>query len=371
MTAHHNAQVDERAREVARASLVGKLPERDARWRLAGLVNDVSIPEDVARRFFGHRRWSAPDLQEVSDLAERIRALLVRKVAPREDGSGFISLQRIADGSSFCSLLRSFAVASAPSEHRNMRRVPAPILLDKDPTDGRAIAVSGQDRAELLLTVFLARAARQRPLRMVHERWRAVRSALDLPDPGRLETAEGQAALADRLVDESVAYAYVQRLLKDAALQPQREADDPMSVVWSTYTTEDLRSLVEHPPVVAYAAAKAAATPLPPPNRRAMAFLLESMTSVAEKAGNRFVPLMGDVVSSWSDSRTEIVGDEYNSWAPKPSEMRESDRARFEGAVARLVKAGFVLLGKHPDDVAGLLGERLDRIETEMAMMSA
>lgn len=376
-----NDHVDAQALAVARAVLDGSIPERDARWRLAGMVNEVRIPLDVARSFLRSARWtgSAPGVQETTDLADRLRVLLVTKVAPREDGSGTVSFHRLAEGASFCAFLRAYAATAVRSEYRNMARVPAPLFSpywrDPDAVERELrplhssldFSTPDADRAEWELTVFLARAKHQRPLRLAHERWRAVRSALELPDPGRPATAEDQAELDSQLVDESVAYAYVRALLAGRKVGADGAAG-PMSVVWSTYTDTDLLTLVEHAPVVAHAAAKAAATPAPPPHRSAVIKLQAEVAEVAEGAGRRFVPLMEELVAAWSAARSEIVGDEYNQWRPKPSAVRASDREAFARAVQGLVDAGFTLFGQDPAGVARMFDERLDRIETSLAL---
>ena len=364
---HTADEVDALARTAARAAFGGLVEPGAVRSYLTGLLVVSQVPVEVAReRVAVHPTVHGP--QAVDDLSRRLVDLLTAKIT-----SGYIQLERIAEGSSFSGACRMLLRSKfgARSEMRNMttaqsHETPASHqMVDFHHTFSEARRPDVEAESDTIAKVaasFADRAFTARPMAKVQLNGKTLAQVYGVPLMAKPRTAEDRQAVMDEIEAEPRA---VYRVA--AAMSRGEQVESPLAHLFTTYSPDDLEQLREIDPLVAYGLARAAVSAVPPVPQRVAARLREKFVALARNPKSRRLARL--TVRAWLDAESTMIGDEYNGWQLKPDEQQAAEAGEFVYQATLLLKAGlpgFVTT----DDVSHWLMVTSDEVAAELAATS-
>lgn len=395
--------MDAAAREAATAWSRGALDESSARAALAELIEPSDVAWSVA--------WELPvrdgNAQLQFDVCAALEDLLLAKVVGTPDSEPTFRLDMIAAGSSFTGGMRQLSRRAAPGKMRDAhararRQTPASDAMMLQLAGGRRGPHSGMqdeprqgipgitavmspvqgllsgpvqrgltgpdavdpDREldEDVLEAFQERSRSASASDRVLAEGQALARMLRVPDPDRnvFTSPTERARLRDWLRSdggEDVVCEVAEDLL--AGRPAGRGRARLVARMFAGYSGEDLETLLARPSCVAHRLALAAASPMPPPQRKHV----RAVTASASKLLGGAPRVAAGLVRAWADSITELDGSEYShrgekrvgTLLPKADEQMAADLDRFIERAGQVIASGREGLGGDPDMVAQTL----------------
>lgn len=407
-----------KARVIAQAGVDGVLTANQARWELACLIDNHSVFGEAAAAYLA---TTSSYRQEVDDLAERLRILIVLKLTGTTNGG--YDLQRTASGESLIGWARNFSITAARSEHRNqnvwkknqgspygretadganiwsaetLAAKGALVGSSRDPVQesggipGEADTMAQACVASEVAEVHVNRARGLRGISRLCEDARGLTEFYGLPSVQRPDNPADRERLREVVAsDGQAAFRSVTALFEamsaphavpgtsatwsDSHPHPNLNTSPDAALVslWSGYCSTDLGQLTQTTPGVAHVLALAALSPRPAPLQKVVSALVTDIEGRSDEPG---WPLLAqEAVHTWAQARAEMTSEfSFNHpAAPKSAETLRTDARRWR-AVARAV-ASFTggPLGVSVHQVESVLTARADTIQTEMAMAKA
>jgi len=410
--------IDMKARVISQAGVDGVLTANQARWELACLIDNHPVFGEAAAAYLATTKSYR---QEVDDLAERLRILIVLKLTGTTNGG--YDLQRTASGESLIGWARNFSITAARSEHRNQnvwkKNQGSPygretadganvwsaetlaakgnlVGASRDPVQesggipGEADTMAQACVASEVAEVHVNRARGLRGISRLCEDARGLTEFYGLPSVQRPDNPADRERLREMVAsDGHAAFRSVRALLEamsaphaapgtsatwsDSHPHPNLNTSPDAALVslWSGYRSTDLGQLTQTTPGVAHVLALAALSPRPAPLQKVVSALVTDIEGRSDEPGWR--TLAQEAVHTWAQARAEMTSEFSftHPAAPKSADTLRTDARRWR-AVARAV-AAFTggPLGVSVHQVESALTSRADTIQTEMAMAKA
>ncbi len=363
---------DSDARALAMSALAGVISETDARWRIAALLQGSDIVEQIVRRL----HVSPHQVDEVtSRIYDQAHVAIVTGVAGRPPK---LSLDRLADGSSFCGWARQYlssqqvaTTARRPLWSRERRELLSGHESLDDAVDEGAVDEDHRLDDDVVETVIEHHKELAKGLRSCGSTHLAARTAIavyQLPQPERLVDVPNRAALLAAFGAEVCLVRLIVRFLLDELPCPTATQVDDDTLVFelarvvsqmlSSWSDDEVRRLADLDPRISQAIALAALTPVPPPQARQVADL--QLQLALDGASRRDARALA---ASFAALESELAVSEYDALHEpevKTPEQRAADRARFEAIVAKILADGWTRFGGTPLEVEQHLRAMLD-----------
>jgi hypothetical protein len=371
----------------------GDLDEREARLKLAGVIEASNVPVAVAREVQGitdrHRR----------DLASLLSEMMLGRVTGTGGFCQSLDLERIREGADINAWARQLLRSAVPSKMRDIRLVDSHEAL-VDPTNaasaettsfsGMAYAqasVSGADIAiedDHFTEQFNSMAPESRTLRRTGQTKRnartlreayAITAPLVIPEAPADRSwlisylgAETDAAGETRFthIMETYASLNVWVAVVSGRGNPRADIDDRLLGLWDDFTLEQAEDLLELRPAVAHTIALAEAMLAPKPSRDVVARAISATKMAA--AGHDWDLHAKALISAWVANESAAVS-EFNTKTVVDFEAAEAERvALAETLPAQLEQTAAwhnQPLGAKQDDVDAFLRRLFTSLDPE------
>lgn len=308
---------------------------RAAYWQLAELVAVSAVPAQVA-----FSTSYARTMQERADLEVSLRALLIDKAIQRSDaGKWYLSLDRIADGASFSSWMRSNAEIAVASERRNLQRR----LREQHPTgeirDGDLGAVDDSfgtdpDTVDQAVTLYRASIARSEIDTPHHAAAAALVAGLGISVPSRCVLGpESRTRLAALLEQNPKLADSTARHLLDGDVE---HLDEDLVSLLDSVPENEVAEWLEHGPAVSHSIIMSVVLPTPPIK---VSVLRALRKAILDEVDPRARNVVGSVVRDWAQWRTGMSGSKYTADKTitlKSDEQYDADQRALYEACANL-----------------------------------
>lgn len=411
--------VDAQAQTIAAAGVVGAdLSYQQACWELASLIYPHSVFRAAAAAYLTTIRSHR---QEVDDLADRLRMLVVSKLTEPSSTSGY-DLRRTAGGESLIGWARGFSMTAARSEHRNLRTwrrnqgdLCGPesdegantrwveILASRgrlvgsssDPVQESGGIPGDSDRMvevcarNEIADVHFDRVRGLRGVARLCEEARTLVEFYGLPSVRRPTNPADRERLRDVVsADQHAAFRSAAWLLDQMRVphaapgtsitwsgdrvavtprvNPNLSVDDDLVSLWSGYRSTDLGQLTQVGAGVAHKLALAALSPRPAPQQKVVAAVAAAAADLSEEPG--WGELAHDAVAAWAGAQGEITSEfSTNPAAPKSAEALREDTRRWRATARAVASFDGSPLGGTVGEVESALIARADAIATDLA----
>lgn len=327
-----SVSADETARRVAVDAVAGRVPLVEARSRIAELVIDSTIPEDVASR-------SGLTGQAVVDLAQGLRDKVVRLLLEDTD---FFAIERLVDGS-FEGWLRQSMKAMVPYEQAyRPRHMGSRIVLVDDFPDWRPRDLAERqwlDRVERQspedsvlealaagreseLVEIARRTRKQRPESLRFATASAIRAVLGLPGLCVPTAPDDRdfvltACDADHLLADRSRRSTIESLREGG--QPST-VDERLLALWDDMTVEQMARLDSYPPAATHVLVVGSLEPMPKPSRA----VVRAMRKELREAGDNSM--------AWASATQRLLEAWMARWCRAVSEFDDTNDASAKAA---------------------------------------
>ena len=359
---------DIEARSLAASCIAGIIPETEARWHIAALLQGSGVVEQVVSTMSLAQGFVDDVTAAMWDIA-RI-AIVGIGSSPKLD------LNQLADGASLCGWMRQF-LSSKQARISARRSVLTRSRLEKltDFTDGiesqfhrgQGSDLLDADVANMAIAVLAEHSKGLRSFGRAHLVARVLSAVYHLPQLARAIDMPCRATLLAGVENDLYLVHRALRSIVEPTPHAQSEVVQ-IAALFDGWTKAQVDYLLELSPVVAHALVVAALTPVPPPQATQVSRLRDQVAALGTTArtaralATTFSTLVAETTCSEFDARSNI--------GLKSPRSRAADRQRWEQLVDKIVAQGWTRLGTTPGEVEAHLSEMLDRIcygELELA----
>lgn len=381
------------ATNVAQAFEAGKISEKDARWKIAALIQDSDVPLRIARSHMARYASSVSRAQQTVDLGEQLTELLFRKMLGLDSKDNRVVRQTVdlgmfAAGKALSGWMQSFATSAVQSEHRNLTRRSRhvvqynPIMSNStpdSPTEDHSLNLdalvvttenfedpdnSQRDGFEAALAGYEALAFKTRTVQRIQLSARAVCAGYDMPLPRRMRSNDERARLAAHIAEDPASPARLALTISEGGVP--EENDKPFAEALGHYSQADWDRLADADPRIAHTIALAIASPMVSPGSGVTKAFVAAVMGKA--SGTRYARLAQRAATTWLDHHCEVTGSEYgNGVDPKPDAQLVADRSRFITAATSMLDKECALFGATISEVNRTFVDMLYEVETERA----
>ena len=348
--------IDELASLAAKKYLAKEANFADTMWALVAATKKSDVPNEIARRMATSRRCLPSD---VPDLSEKLMAALVDRLIPGPGGTAKVQLdfQRLADGKSWSSWLRSYGTPTALTVLRTMHRSRKvnghPGLSPVEHADPRsAVTPMTTARAEQALDLLHARTRRAGPDEALWAKAEVLGDFYSVPPVRRPETAAGRQAILEALGTPGHLSDVV------TALAADRPTTSPIADLFVDFDSDTFASL---PREAVELLVQAAAVPRPPTPRTTYRLV---RAWAAEQTPREHRSLVRTMMDAWAAASTDVVK-EGEQIVPKPDDDRHRDAMAFMEAAYWVLEKGVFVFGVTTDEIRATLTATEGRLARE------
>lgn len=363
---------DSEARAIAASCLAGVISEPDARWRIAALLRDADVVEQVVARLHVQPHLVEEVRERMYDLVDTaITGARFAMSAGRDRSRPKLDLERLASGTSLCGWARRYlssqqarTTAQRSSWARARREVLAGEIDEHtcrpdDLTSTAGESRVGEETVEAAISCLAEHARGLRPLGRAHLVARMLTAVYHLPCLPR--AIDRPALLAAVRSDDRLAHAAL-RFLVDGVVGEECTLPNLLQLaeLFGEWTDLQLRRLLDLSPLVSQAIVIAALSPTPPPQAGEVRQLQLQVTAagLSRSAAQALTGALAGIVTETTTSEYDAL----HELAPKPPGHQLADRERFEQVVAQILASGWTRLGATPGEVEAHLRSMLDEI---------
>ena len=381
------------ARDIVDRLNDGELDEKEARLKLAGVIEASNVPVAVAREVPGitdrHRR----------DLASLLSEMMVGRVTGTGGFSQSLDLERIREGADINAWARQLLRSAVPSKMRDIRLIDSHEAL-VDPTESPSsdtasysdvayaqASVFGADEASEahhFTEQFNGMAPESRTLRKTGQtkrNARTLRQAYAITAPLVVPEAPADRSWLigylgeEREVDAEMRFAHVMETYASLNAwvavvsgrgNPRTDIDDRLMGLWDDFTLEEAEDLLELRPAVAHTIALAEAMLAPKPSRDVVARAISATKMAA--AGHDWDLHAKALVSAWVAHESAAVS-EFNTKAIVDFDEAEAARVvlatTLPEQLSRTAAWHNQPLGVKADDVDAFLRRLFNSLDPE------